>query len=357
MVRIILHIDLDAFFAAVEQRERPELKGKPVIIGADPKQGQGRGVVSTSSYEAREFGVRSAMPISKAWRLCPDGIYLRPNFELYERTSENIMSILRKYADKLEQAGIDEAYLDVSSKTRNFEDALELADKMRKEVLKKENLTCSVGVAPNKLVAKLASDYRKPYGLILVKPEHIRQFLNPLPVRKLIGIGPKTEIKLKNLGIRTIGDLAKFKKGILTKAFGKWGAEMHQLANGIDESEVIEEYEVKSVGREITFGEDITDKELIFKSIDDLVDEFHKEILEGGMQFKTITLKVRYENFETHTRAKSLPNYTNQNQIIKKTAKELASPFLKDSRKIRLVGVRVSNLKFVGKQKTLVEKF
>ena len=352
-----MHVDLDAFFASVEERENPELKGKPVIVGADPKDGKGRGVVSTCNYLAREFGVKSAMPISKAWRLCPDGIYLRPNFELYEKTSANIMSILRKYADKLEQAGIDEAYLDVSSKIKSFEDALDLADKMRKEVLKKENLTCSVGVAPNKLVAKLASDYRKPYGLIMVKPEHIKEFLNPLPVRKLIGIGPKTEIKLKDFGIRTIGDLAKFKTNILAKDFGKWGIEMYQLANGMDESDVVEEYEIKSIGREMTFEEDTKDKYIVFRSIDDLVEDFHKEILGKGIQFKTVTIKLRYENFETHTRAKSLPNYTNRIDLIKKVAKELIFPFFNSGRKIRLVGARVSNLKFIGKQKTLREKF
>ena len=352
-----MHVDLDAFFAAVEEKESPELKGKPVIVGADSKGGAGRGVVSTANYIAREFGVRSAMPISKAWRLCPEGVYLRPNFELYEKVSAKIMEILRKYADKFEQVGIDEAFLDVGKRVKDFDEAAKLADKMKKEVFNKEKLTCSVGVGSNKLIAKLASDFRKPYGLTVVKSEDMRNFLNPLPVRKLLGVGPKTEIKLKKLGIKTIGDLAKFNKETLIKMFGKWGAEMHELANGIDNDEVVEEYEAKSVGREVTFEEDTDDSYIILKTIDSLVDEFHQEILSEGIFFKTITVKIRYENFETHTHSKSLINPTNKLDAIKKIAKELTLPFLTQKRKIRLIGVRVSGLTFSDKQKTLKEKF
>lgn len=355
--RIILHIDLDAFFASVEERENPELKGKPVIVGANPKNGQGRGVVSTCNYLSREFGVRSAMPISKAWRLCPQGVYLRPNFELYEKASAKIMEILRKYTDKFEQVGIDEAFLDVSDKVKDYEDAMELANKMKREVFNKEKLTCSVGIGSNKLIAKLASDYKKPYGLTVVKPENVRRFLYPLPVRKLIGVGPKTEIKLKELGVKTIGDLAKFNKETLIKIFGKWGAEMHQLANGIDNSDITEAHEIKSVGREVTFEKDVDDPEIIFSAINDLIDEFHEEIIGSGMQFKTVNIKIRYENFETHTRAKSFEFYSNDKVIIKNTAKQLAQSFLNIGKKVRLIGVRISGLTFADKQKTLVENF
>ena len=354
--RIILHIDLDAFYAAVEQRSNPELKGNPVIIGADPKSGKGRGVVSTASYEAREFGVRSAMPISRAWKLCPQGIYLRPSFELYETVSAKIMEILREYGDKFEQVGIDEAFLDVSNKVNDFDDAAKLSNRIKKEVFNKEKLTCSVGIGPNKLIAKLASDYQKPYGLTVVKPEDVINFLSPLPVRKLIGVGPKTEIKLKEMGVKTIGDLARYNKGMLIKTFGKWGSEMRELSNGIDNSEVMEEHEIKSVGRELTFEEDTNDSELIFKAIDKLVDDFHYEVISEHIQFKTVNIKIRYEYFETHTRAKTLQLYTNDKETIKKIAKELVRPFL-NRNKIRLIGVRVSGLKFGEKQKTLVEKF
>ena len=348
-------MDLDAFFAAVEERENPELKGKAVIVGADPKGGAGRGVVSTANYIAREFGVRSAMPISKAWRLCPEGVYLRPNFELYEKVSEKIMEISRKYAGKFEQVGIDEAFLDITNKVRDYEEAMKLANKMKRGVFDKEKLTCSVGIGPNKLIAKLASDYKKPYGLTAVKPEDVINFLSPLPVRKLIGVGPKTEIKLKEMGVKTIGDLAGYNKETLIKTFGKWGAEMRELANGIDNSEVVEEHEIKSVGREVTFEEDTNDSELIFKAIDKLVDDFHYELISEHIQFKTVNIKIRYEDFETHTHARTLQFYTYDKQRIKDIAKELTLPFLNNNKKIRLVGVRVSGLKFGEKQRTLKE--
>jgi DNA polymerase IV (DinB-like DNA polymerase) len=348
---------LDAFYASVEERENPELKGKPVIVGADPKNGAGRGVVSTCNYSAREFGVKSAMPISKAWRLCPEGVYLRPNFELYEKVSEKTMEISRKYADKFEQVGIDEAFLDITNKVKDCEEAMKLANKMKRGVFDKEKLTCSVGIGPNKLIAKLASDYKKPYGLTAVKPEDVINFLSPLPVRRLIGVGPKTEIKLKEMGVKTIGDLARYNKETLIKTFGKWGAEMRELANGIDNSEVVEEHEIKSVGREVTFEEDVGDSEVIFTTIDRLVDDFHGELTDSGTKFKTVNIKIRYEDFETHTRAKSLQFHTDDRQKIKGIAKELILKFLQSKKKIRLIGVRVSGLRFGGKQKTLVGEF
>ena len=178
-MRVILHVDLDAFFPSVEVREHPELKGKPVIVGADPKGGTGRGVVSSASYEARKFGIRSAMPISSAWKLCPDGVYLRPHFDLYIPASNSIMEILRSHADKFEQGGIDEAYLDISNRVKDFDEAEVFAKHLMEEVLEKSHLTCSVGVAPNKMVAKIASDFRKPYGLTVVKPEEVKDFLFP----------------------------------------------------------------------------------------------------------------------------------------------------------------------------------
>ncbi len=350
-----MHVDLDAFFAAVEERENPQLRGKPVIVGADPKGGIGRGVVSTANYKAREYGIRSAMPISKAWRLCPDAVYLKPNFTLYENASAKIMKILRKYADKFEQTGIDEAFLDVSNRVKDFDEARLLAEIMKKEVLNKEKLTCSVGVGPNKLVAKLASDYRKPYGLTIVKADGIQNFLFPLRVRKLIGIGPKTEAKLLRMGVKTIGDLARFDKNVLVKTFGKWGAEMHQLANGIDDSEVIEKYEAKSIGREMTFEEDTNDQKLILNTIDKLVEDLYPEIITGNIHFKTINVKIRFENFETHTHAKTLSSSTNRKDIIKDVAKSLVLPFLQQGKKIRLIGVRVSGLGSAHRQKTLLE--
>src|SRR5512136_2265802 len=210
-MRVILHVDVDAFFPSVEVREHPEFKGKPVVVGADPKGGKGRGVVSSASYEARKYGIRSALPISRAWKLCPDCVYLRPHFDLYIPASNSVIKILRSHADKFEQGGIDEAYLDISSQVKDFDEAKEFAKNLMEEVLEKERLTCSVGVAPNKMVAKIASDYRKPYGLTVVKPEDVKDFLFPLEVRKIPGVGAKTEHALLELGIETVKDLAAVK--------------------------------------------------------------------------------------------------------------------------------------------------
>ena len=317
-MRVILHVDLDAFFPSVEVREHPELKGKPVIVGADPKGGTGRGVVSSASYEARKFGVRSARPISRAWKLCPDGVYLRPHFDLYIPASNSIMEILRSHADRFEQGGIDEAYLDISNRVKDFDEATEFAKHLMEELLEKTQLTCSIGVAPNNMVAKIASDFRKPYGLTVVKPEEVKDFLFPLEVRKIPGVGTKTEQALLELNIETVKDLASLKPEVLTRLFGAWGVRLHEFANGIDNREVIEEYETKSI--------------------------VHADVIANGFKFKTITVRIRYEHFDTHTCAKSLPFPTNDIDILRNNAKRLIAPFLRGNTKVRLVGVRVSNL-------------
>ena len=339
-----MHVDLDAFFPSVEVREHPELKGKPVVVGADPKEGKGRGVVSSASYEARKFGIRSALPISRAWRLCPDCVYLRPHFDLYIPASNSVMKILRSHADKFEQGGIDEAYLDISGQVKDFEEAREFAKRLMEEVLEKEKLTCSIGVAPNKMVAKIASDFKKPYGLTVVKEDDVKGFLLPLKVRKIPGVGPKTERSLKELGIETVADLASMKPEMLTRLFGVWGARLHEFANGIDNSEVIEEYEAKSIGRDTTFEKDVDDAEQIFQVLDGLADEVHEDVIAIGYKFKTITVRVRYQHFDTYTRSKSLLFPTNDLDILKNNAKRLMAPFLRGNKKIRLIGVRVSNL-------------
>jgi len=346
---------MDAFYASVEQREHPEWKGKPVIVGADPEGGAARGVVATASYEAREFGVRSAMPISKAWKLCPQGVYVRPNFELYGKVSNAIMLLIRKYADRIQQIGIDEAFLDATNKTSDYEEAEKLAERIKKEILNKEKVTCSIGIGPNKLIAKLASDFKKPYGTTVIHPEDVKRFINSLSVRKLPGIGPKTEAVLKGMKIETVAQLAKTDVKTLVDIFGVFGRTMHEMSLGNDNSEVTEEHEIKSIGRETTFEEDVDHPEIILKAIDKLVDEFHEELLAFDIQFKTVNIKIRYEDFETHTRAKTLEFYTNDKQIIKDIAKELALPFLHQEKKTRLVGVRASSLKFGKTQKTLKE--
>ncbi len=343
-MRIIMHVDLDAFFPSVEVRANPELKGKPVVVGADPKEGRGRGVVSSSSYEARKYGVRSAMPISRAWRLCPDCVFLRPNFNLYIEASNSIMKILKGYADKFEQGGIDEAYLDVSKRVKDYVEAKDLAEKIMQEVLSKENLTCSIGIGPNKMVAKIASDFKKPAGLTVVEEKNAKGFLSPLKIRSMPGVGPRTESRLKELNIKTIGDLASVNPETLTRLFGVWGTRLHEYSNGIDNSEVVEEYETKSIGRDITFETDISDEDKILQVLDELAEEVHDSVIAGGFRFKTITVRIRYQHFDTHVRSKSLQFSTDDLDILMNSAKRLMAPFLRGERKVRLIGLRVSNL-------------
>ncbi len=344
---------MDHFYTAVEERERPKINGNPVVVGSDPKDGKGRGVVSTSNYEARKVGIRSGMPISQAWRLCPNAVYLPPNFPLYIKVSNEIMAIARQYAAKFEQWGIDEAFLDVTGKVADWIEAEALARQIKQEIKQKEGLTASIGAGPNKLVAKVASDYQKPDGLTIVKEEHAAKFLDPLPVRKLLWVGKKTEAKLKALGINTIGDLARYDPTALISMFGVMGLQMHLMARGIDRSEVEEREGVKSISHETTFEEDTADSAIIFQALDELCESVWKETTDQNLLFKTITVKIRYQGFETHTKSKTLPRLTNREQDIKKTAKELLMPYLPQDRKMRLIGVRVSSLVSAEKQRTL----
>lgn len=351
--RIILHLDMDHFFTAIEEREQPALRGRPVVVGAAPKEGKGRGVVHTSNYEARKFGVRSAMPISRAWKLCPDAVYLPPNFELYSQVSEEIMDVLRKYADKFEQWGIDEAFLDLTSRVKDFTEAEKLAHQIKDKIHQTQKLTCSIGIGPNKLVAKIASDHNKPNGLTIVREEEVEAFLTPLPVRKLLWVGRKTEQKLSTIGIKTIGDLAHHDPTILIDNFGVAGTQFHLMAHGIDKSEVEERGQIKSISRDVTLEEDTSDFELVLNILDELSTEVTKEVLDYGYYFRTITIRIRYEDFETHTHSKTLPVMTNRLQDMKKTARELIHGHLGTDKKIRLVGLRVSNLVSLKEQKTL----
>ena len=351
--RIIFHVDMDHFFTAVEERERPEIKGKPVVVGADPKKGSGRGVVSTSNYEARKYGVKSGIPIARAWRLCPDAVYLPVNYRLYKKVSAQIMNILQTYADKFERWGFDEAFLDVTFRVKDFVEAEKLAQKIKKEIFKKEGLTCSIGVGPNKLVAKIGSDFRKPDGLTVVRAEEARAFLAPLSVRRLLWVGKKTEARLNSMGIRTVGDLASYDASVLVEKFGVAGTQLYLSAQGIDNSEVQEGWERKSMSREITFEEDTADLEIIFDTIDAISEDLHQELVASNFTFKTTTIKIRYENFETHTHGKTLRFFTDRLRDINKSSRELFLDYLRPDRKIRLIGVRLSNLLSTKKQTKL----
>jgi DNA polymerase IV (DinB-like DNA polymerase) len=341
---IILHVDLDAFYAAVEEREHPEYKGRPIAVGADPKGGTGRGVVATSNYAARRFGIKSAMPVSIAYRKCPDCVFLPVNMDLYVRVSQKIMQILSAYAEKMEQVSVDEAYLDVSS-AKTYEKAREIAQKIKDEIQQKEKLTCSVGIGPNKLIAKVASDFKKPDGLFIVKPAEVLDFLAPQPVRILRGVGPKTEEALGKLGIKTVADVRKFSREQLVEVAGSFGIDLYEQSRGNYSAELITDWTPKSMGRNYTFERDTNDKNGIYRVLDEMCTDVWKQLTHEKMTFKTVTVRVRYEDFDTHTKQKSLIDYVDNIEAIRNTAKELLVPFLKDKRKIRLVGMSLGKLK------------
>jgi DNA polymerase IV (DinB-like DNA polymerase) len=355
---IILHVDMDSFFASIEVRENQELIGMPVVVGADPRDGKGRGVVTTCTYEAREHGIQSGMPISKAYSLLPNAVFLRPNYRLYVDVSRSIMGILRSHCDKFQQRGIDEAYLDVSNKVNNFEVARSLGRRIKKDILEKEGLTCSVGVGPNKLIAKIASDHEKPDGLTIVESSRVQSFLNDLPVRRIPGIGPKAEGSLKKMGIQTVGELSKADVQILAKVFGKWGVLMHMLANGVDKREVsTRKGGPKSIGHERTFHKDSDDAEKILKTLSKLSKYVQRDAEEDGFLFKTITLKVRLDDFSTYTRSRTLDFPTKSLSILKETSERLLGEFLKLNKKIRLLGVRISSLGKAYLRQTTLEEY
>ena len=344
--RIVFHVDMDAFYAACELKEHPEWRGLPLIVGPDPRQSRGRGVVLTATYEARAFGVRSAMPVSQALRLCTEAVFTPPHFPLYVRTSREVFATVRTFGDAVEQWGIDEAFLDVTARAPDWDIARALAAELKEAVRTEHGLTCSVGVAPNKAVAKIASDFQKPDGLTVVEPDAVEAFLAPIPVNRLFGVGKKTDQRLEVLGIRTIGDLAAFPRDRLEELFGSWAVYMGNVAHGIDDAPVQAwTGPPKSIGSETTFEDDTRDSEVVDAIIRDLVDSIHPQLEEDGLVYRTVNIKVRFEDFETHTAAKSLKVHTRDKEPILEQARALLRPFLEDGRKIRLLGVRLSNLK------------
>jgi DNA polymerase IV (DinB-like DNA polymerase) len=338
--RIIMHLDMDSFYASVESHRRPELAGKPVIVGADPKHGTGRGVVSTCSYEARAFGIRSAMPISLAYSLCPDAVFLPPDFPLYSKISGEIMTIIRSQGFRFQQVSIDEAFLDVSP-PGSFPAAQVLAEKIKDQIRRSTGITCSIGVAPSKLVAKIASDMKKPDGLTVVEPADVQRFLDPMQVRKIPGIGPKTEKELHDMGILTIRDLRTCDVQALGARFGTGGFVMHNAARGIDITDVEEREGVKSISRETTFAEDTADPQELVRTLNALVAEVHRALADGGFRFKTLTVKVRYQGFITKTKTKTFSHYGDDGEAVRRSAQALLRSLF-DGRKIRLLGLRLS---------------
>jgi DNA polymerase-4 len=340
--RTILHLDMDAFYAAVEQRDRPELRGQPVIIGADPQGGRGRGVVSTASYEARRFGVGSAMAISQAYRLCPQGVYIFPDMDKYAQESREIMDILRRFTDLVEPISIDEAFLDVTGSRRALGSGLAIARALKQAVQRERSLTASVGLATCKLVAKVASDMQKPDGLVVVPPGTEAAFLAPLPVRRLWGVGPKTEEQLAKLGVVTIGQVAALDPARLERRIGHHGHELQQLARGVDDRPVLADAgEAKSLGAEHTFGVDTSDLERLRRTLLDLADGVARRLRHNGYRARTVTLKYRDETFRTLTRAQSLADPTDAGDRLFQVGWALFR-VVHGPRKVRLIGIYAS---------------
>ncbi len=339
-LRRILHIDMDAFFAAVEQQRRPELAGKPVVIGGmgDPSR---RGVVSTANYEARKFGVHSGMPLRTAYKLCPHAVYLPVDYEAYSRISAVIKEVLGRVSPIMEDVGIDEAYLDV---TDSDDSDGAIARRIKEEVREKTGLTCSIGIAPNKLLAKIASDMQKPDGITILRETDIESRLWPLAVRKLYGVGPKTEASLRSMGIETIGHLAAMPVDTLVERFGNsYGSYLHDASRGLDDSPLVTHWEPKSISRETTFQEDVDNWQIIARTLADLAREVTADLREHRYRAKTVTIKIRFADFTTFTRALTILDYTDSEEEIRKAAFACLKRIELD-KKVRLVGVRASGL-------------
>jgi DNA polymerase-4 len=336
----ILHVDLDAFFAAVEQRDRPELRGKPVIVGGDPGA---RGVVSAASYEARAFGVHSALPLRTAAARCPAGVFLPVDGAKYRRESRRVMEILGRFSPLLEQVSIDEAFLDVAGSEALFGPPEGIARRIKAAVREEVGLTASVGVATTKLVAKVASDLRKPDGLVVVPPGEEAAFLAPLPITRLWGVGEQTRAALADHGVRTIGDLAALPVDVLVRRLGAHGATLHERALGIDPSPVTGEVAAKSVSHEHTFDVDTADGEVIERTLLALSEGVASRLRAGGVRASTVAVKVRDSAFRTVTRQRTLPEPTDLADPIYQTALELARPEMR-GRRIRLLGVGAHGL-------------
>ncbi len=333
-------MDMDAFFAAVEQKRRPELLGKPVVVGGsgDPTK---RGVVSTASYEARRYGIHSAMPLRTAHKLFPQAIFLPVDYEEYSRVSTKFKRVLKEISPVMEDVGIDEAFLDISDISKSNE---EIAREIKQRIHEETGLTCSIGIAPNKLLAKIASDMRKPDGLTIVTEHDIEKRIWPLPVRKLYGVGPKTEAHLNSLGITTIGELAAVSPDHLIQQFGRsCGQYLREASRGIDASPLVTQWEPKSTSRETTFEYDIADWQVLAKTLVNLTKEALDDLSARSYRVRTVTVKIRFSDFETHTRAKTMSIPSDSEEDIRKAAFECLKRF-ELAKKVRLIGVRLSGL-------------
>lgn len=333
---------MDCYYAAIEQRDHPQWQGKPVIVSGPPNS---RAVVATASYEARKYGVHSAMNASRAYSLCPEGIFTMPRFDVYKQVSTQIRAIFYQYTDLVEPLSLDEAYLDVSTNKFQMDSALEIAKEIKLKIKQETGLVASAGVSVNKFVAKVASDWQKPDGLTVILPQQVQDFIAQLPIEKFYGVGKVTAAKMHALNIKNGFDLKLFSKYDLEKNFGKSGAFYYQIARGIDDRPVVAERQHKSIAAENTFAQDLILLPDLLQQCQKLAEQavqrLHKYQLEG----KTITLKIRYSDFSTVSRSKTLSVYTNSMEIIKQQAEELFLKNFEPARPIRLLGITISNFK------------
>ena len=336
----IIHLDMDAFYPSVEALDNPELRGKPVIVGGSKE----RGVVSSASYEARKFGVHSAQPMATAMQLCPNGIVVPVRMARYQEVSEQVFEIFYIFTPLVEPLSIDEAFLDVTGSSRLFGSPIEIAKKIKQKIVEKTGLTISAGVAPSKFVAKVASDMEKPDGLTIVARDKVREFLDPLPIKKMWGAGKVTQKALARIGIHTFKDLRLASVEVLEKEFGKHGRHMHQLSLGIDPRDVVTLHDIKSIGHEDTYSKDILDLEPAKRELLSLANRVARRMRRKGLEGKTITVKVKYSDFKRITRSVTLHHYTNDSTEIYSNVCSLLEKTAVGKRPVRLLGISLSNL-------------
>ena len=340
--RKILHIDMDAFYASVEERDRPELTGKPLIVGGTP---EGRGVVSAANYVVRKFGVHSAMPTATALRLCPHAVVLRPRIDHYAKVSAEIREIFFHYTPLVEPLSLDEAFLDVTGSEKLFGPAIEIARTIKQEIQQTIGLVASVGLAPNKFLAKIASDLDKPDGLVVVDPGRVQEFLDPLPVGRLWGVGRVTGQAFSQMGIHSIAELRRLPVEVLRQKFGSPGEHLWKLAHGIDDRQVIPDQEAKSISHETTFAKDISDPEVLRGWLLELTEQVARRLRHHGLCGRSVQIKVRFSDFQTITRAQTLPQPTNSTDTLWHTAAEMLSTRLPGRHlPVRLLGMGVSGI-------------
>jgi DNA polymerase-4 len=338
-IRKIIHVDMDAFYASVEQRDNPALKGKPLAVGGSKE----RGVVAAASYEARKYGVRSAMPSAMAYRRCPHIIFVKPNFEKYKAVSDQIRAIFHEYTDLVEPLSLDEAYLDVTENKKGIETATRIARLIRQQIWEETQLSASAGISINKFLAKVASDINKPNGQKTIMPDEVLPFLASLPIHKFYGVGAKTAEKMHRLGIQNGGDLLKWDLPLLTREFGKSGQHYYNIVRGLQKSRVKTDRLRKSIGAERTFSKDLNTLPEMENALNRIIEKLDERIIKGQNKGRTITLKLKYNDFEMHTRSKTLDAPTDDKARIYSTVLELLH-FPKPVKPVRLLGIALSNL-------------